>query len=327
MPSQNNEWSQIPVQLWGEMKSNEGKRISVHPASDVTFVNHNDSHLAPRLFVWGAGGDSGYTFQNMRQGIAYRLAQQPTIHRGNWQTLDVSESDAHSTYELRNVNLFYTVPKTYGELVADVKPDLPWADDHFLERVSGEPSNPSPSYVNWPHHTGQADRHVQDKVFSHTYPERFWPKFANVGNKRPNGRQVYVPHNGIRFEYGDLNGVVEQLVKNPMTRQAVLPVWFPEDTGATDRRVPCSLTYHFMADDEYRLSMWYSMRACDFVRHFHNDVYFASLLLSWMCKEVTNRTAGNHLPSYAPMSLGEVNMNISSLHAFKGDFHKMGYSA
>lgn len=297
-------------------------QINPYP-TDIKLYPSRDAEIVPRLHVWGAGGDSPYSFTSMRQGLIQALLRAPLIDRRTWQTLNVEGSDAHRTREIRNVSIFYTPPSDILELQDQVKPDLPWAEEHFRERVSGEPLNPPPSYVMWPHHNGSANLHVTDEVFSHTYPERFWPRFANVGETRPNGRQVFVPHNGIRFEYGDLDGVVQQLVNNPMTRQAVLPVWFPEDTGATDRRVPCSLTYHFMADENMRLSVWYSLRACDLLRHFHNDVYFASRLLQWVCEWV-NWHSGR---GSQPITTGEVNMTISSLHAFKGDLIKWGYSA
>lgn len=306
-------YSQIPPELFDEMRPAPKAAQRLH-IRDVS-VAVTGAQRVPRLHVWGAGGDSPYGFAEMRQGLLEALLRTTLIDRGRWQTLDVSGSEPHKTFELRNVALFYTPPSDILALQDDVKPDLPWADAHFEERVGGEPVNPPPSFVQWPHHNGSADLHVTNEVFSHTYPERFWPKHAGdtaVADSFKMG--------GIRFAYGDLGDVVTQLVKNPMTRQAVLPVWFPEDTGATDRRVPCTLTYHFMADNQDRLSMWYSMRACDFSRHFHNDVYFAARLLQWVVNQVND-----HRDLYE-FSIGEVNMTISSLHLFKGDAIKMGYS-
>lgn len=265
-----------------------------------------------RLWVFAAGGHDGPAFSDMKRSIAKHLLEEPTIHRGKWQTLDVSNSTVHSTYELRNVTIFYTIPSTLEELQRDVRPDLPWADEHFAERVSGRPFNPPPSYVKWPHHGGNNGRHLDHDQFSHTYPERFWPKYAGD----PAGETRTWPNRGVRYNYGDLNQLVGQLVANPLTRQAVLPVWFPEDTGAIDRRVPCSLTYHFMADADNTLHVWYSLRACDFVRHFHNDVYFAARLLTWVAQSVLDRGG----PCFA---LGELNMTISSLHAFVGDTERI----
>lgn len=289
------------------------------PEGDVTHLRllPQTRSAAPRLTVWGAGGDSPYSFDSMRQGIAQRLLETEPIHRGKWQTLDVSESSMHATRELRNVSLFYTVPREPRDLRNEVKPDLPWAEEHHEERVGREPLNPSPSYLRWPHHAGSSARHLDgpDQRFSHTYPERFWP--TRAGYAAATG----TTNRGLWYEYGDLDGVVGQLVENPLTRQAVLPVWFPEDTGATDRRVPCSLSYHFMSDGDGRLSVWYSLRACDFVRHFHNDVFFACRLLQWVIDEVWNAT-NDGLASWAFVP-GELNMTISSLHAFMGDEERL----
>lgn len=268
------------------------------------------------LYVYGAGGDSPYDFQTLRKALSAQLKSAPRIHRGTWQTLDVSGSDLHITRELINYSLFYTVPESIVDLMDDVQPDLPWAEEHFLERVGHEPLNPPPSHVNWPHHGSDKARHLEDGVkFSHTYPERFWPRYAGDNDERSSILFPRAATRGIRFDYGDLAGVVEQLVANPLTRQAVLPVWFPEDTGATDRRVPCTIAYHFMADENHRLHTWYYLRACDFVRHFHNDVYFAGRLMQWMIDECHGRGV-----VFKP---GNLNLTISSLHAFEGDLGKM----
>lgn len=270
--------------------------------------------MGTKLWVFAAGGENGPTFGDMKLQIGKHLLEEPTIHRGQWQTLDVAQSPAHATYELRNVSIFYSAPHTWRELVQDVQPDMPWAEEHFQERVSGEPLNPAPSYLRWPHHGGDSERHVDSGVFSHTYPERFWPKYA--GDPAGDGETRTWPNRGIRYNYGDLNELVQQLIANPLTRQAVLPVWFPEDTGAIDRRVPCSLYYHFMAEDDHTLHVWYSLRSCDFVRHFHNDVYFAARLLEWVASKVQCRGGTS-------FGLGEVNLTISSLHAFVGDTERI----
>jgi hypothetical protein len=270
----------------------------------------------PSMYVYPCGDDTGFSFQMAREAIADQLRNAPRIQRGTWQTIDVSGSDLHITRELMNYALVYHVPPTREELVFDVQPDMPWADEHFAERVSGLPLNPPPSHVNWPHHGSDKARHLDDnEIFSHTYPERFWPKRA--GQPWVQYREDYKPNRGVRFEYGDLADVIGQFVANPYTRQAYLPVWFPEDTGATDRRVPCTLGYHFMCDADMRLHMWYYLRACDFVRHFHNDVYFAARLLQWVSEGVRiQRPEIEFTP-------GRLNMTISSLHAFEGDMGRL----
>jgi hypothetical protein len=249
------------------------------------------------------------------------LQSAPIIHTGEWQAMDTSASMAHRTHELEDVALVWeAIPKDPAIMIPAI--DVGWADEHFAERVSGKPLNPAPSHVNWPYAVrGNADHIDETTRFDHTYPERFWPKFANVGETRPNGRQVFVPHNGIRFEYGDLSDVVNLFLKHPLTRQAYLPIWFPEDTGAIDgQRVPCTLGYHFMQRGGL-LSCRYYIRSVDAYRHLSNDVYFAALLMQWVCDEIERRTSGAYIP--LKLKPGKLVMHIGSLHTFTGDYAKV----
>lgn len=245
------------------------------------------------------------------------LIKAPKINRRTWQAMDVSQSPLHVTRELINVIIQHQLPAGQDRvqlLRDDFEPDLPWADEHFAERVSGQPLNPPPSHVRWPYHGSNTGRHLDDGVqFSHTYPERFWPKYAGHAGE-PGPLNV---HRGIRSSYGDLNGVINQLVNNPLTRQAYLPVWFPEDTGETVLRVPCTLGYHFMADDTGVLHGWYYLRSCDFTRHLHNDLYFATRLMLWVADQVALRS-DNEI-ELNPQFLTVV---ISSLHLFEGDIRE-----
>lgn len=258
-----------------------------------------------------------FEFGAMRQILVKQLRSRFAVHRGTWQSEDVSQSDAHATFELPNLTFITTIPETMQTLQDYVSPDLPWAEDHFQERVSGEPLNPAPSYVNWPYHsTAQRDRHVHGGVFSHTYPERFWPKRANPDEvmQFQNGRHAEI-NCGIRYAYGDLDDVVALLVKEPFTRQAYLPVWFPEDTGAVgDVRVPCTLGYHFIRRG-MELDCNYIIRSCDVYRHFTNDVYMAARLCQWVVQSIST---GENM-----IRVGHLNMFISNLHLFRGDIWKI----
>lgn len=190
-----------------------------------------------------------------------------------------------------------------------IKPSLPWAEDHFQERVSGEPLNPAPSYQWWPYYKQPEDWEIDgDHTFSHTYPERI-----NTDHIK-----------GIRYHYGNLSDVLDLLCKNPKTRQAYLPIWFPEDTGAVHgERVPCSIGYLFTCkeveaprEDEkglfYEMDIHYNLRSCDFVRHFDNDMYMAGRLLQWVC-QVLNEVSDYHFKPH------HLNVNIANLHIFKGE--------
>lgn len=265
------------------------------------------------------------SFQYIHRCIGRDLLRKgKEVKAKTWHAVDISDSAAHVSHELQDVSFCVEMPHSMELAQRIIDPQLPWAEDHFQERVSGQPLNPPPSADYWLK-PGQSDRHRKDfggetTEYSHTYPERFWPRMANVGTQRPNGREVYVPHNGIRFEYGDLDDVVELLVKDPLTRQAYLPVWFPEDTGAHHgERVPCSLGYHFMVR-EGQLSVTYMIRSVDFVRHFCDDVYLAVRLAQWMNEALVEAGADLNLGG---IGVGRLTMHIMSMHYFEGDRKRM----
>lgn len=245
---------------------------------------------------------------------------------GQWQGLDIKGDRSKVTWELREASLVIGMPDSMSEVQSLISPNLPWAEDHFQERVAGQPLNPPPSQAWWPFaQQGHAD-HLKEGKFSHTYPERFWPKYAGyefeegAGDWSPwDGWNPHHPaHQGIRFDYGDLLDVVGRLIDNPWTRQAYLPVWFPEDTGAPKgERVPCTLGYLFMIRDN-KLHVTYHIRACDFMRHFRDDVYMAIRLGQWVLENFMYGAFQHDLHS-GDITMGELTMHISSFHIFEGD--------
>lgn len=131
---------------------------------------------------------------------------------------------------------------------------------------------------------------------------------------------------GIRYRYGDLNDVVSLLAKEPYTRQAYLPVFFPEDTGAHHgERVPCTLGYHFLLR-EGKLHINYFIRSCDYLRHFRDDVYLAGRLCQWIVHQLIVKeawTGATEQALWGNVTPGTLTMFISSLHVFEGDLPKM----
>lgn len=251
---------------------------------------------------------------------------------GQWQSRDVSGDPSKVTWELREAVLEIRMGESMDQAQAAILPNLPWAEDHFQERVMGRPINPPPSNAWWPYAQAGHKDHVDGAgKFSHTYPERFWPRHA--GHSRGNcpfvaemedGKEPgfysdnwdcdHKARRGIRFHYGDLYDVILRLVENPYTRQAYLPVWFPEDTGAPKgERVPCSLGYLFMIRDN-ELHVTYHIRSCDFMRHFRDDVYMAMRLGQYIRDAFIAGTSQDNV-----LGMGTLTMHISSLHIFEGD--------
>lgn len=243
------------------------------------------------------------------------------VDTGHWQSL--SGVPQTKTIELTNVHLTFggdlkPLPATVEGLQGYFKPNLPWAEDHFQERVSGDPLNPGEQFRNWPWYRSGVEDHKARGQFSHTYMERFWPRYAPEGVWSQKARQMSMGGQaGIRYRYGDLNDVLDLLAREPYTRQAYLPVWFPEDTGAHHRgRVPCTLGYHFMMR-ERKLHIMYPMRSLDFVRYARDDFYMAARLGLWVLEQLWLASGCDGI--WNNVTLGELNVVTSSLHIFEND--------
>ena len=204
-----------------------------------------------------------------------------------WQGIEAPDD----MFEIMNHSFQMFIPQSLEELIDEVKPNLPWADEHFFERVGGLPLNPPPSHVNWPFAQKNNEKFGGNSRFSHTYPERIWPKYAS---DEPNTKL-----SGIRFDYGDLGDVIDLLEKEPFTRQAFLPIWFPEDTGVTHgERVPCTIGYHLMRRGNW-FHISYFIRSCDYIRHFRDDIYLAIRKLMWVLEELKRRNWSNDKIKFA----------------------------
>lgn len=273
--------------------------------------------------------DGGYA--HTVRALRTSLLAAPEVDVGEWHSQKVEGIPQLVTRELRDVTLSFPLPALMGdeastctELIQSlIEPNLPWAEEHFLERVDGAPLNPPPSAANWPFAQAGHEAHTdENKQFSHTYPERFWPKTAgDFWMPGERGEAQKVPAYGIRFDYGNLDDVVQLLRRSLYTRQAFLPVWFPEDTGAVHKeRVPCSLGYHFLFRDG-KLNVTYMIRSCDFVRHFRDDVYMAARLCQWVAEQLPG---GEWLDETPPtIDIGDLTMHTMSMHIFQGDVAKL----
>jgi hypothetical protein len=206
------------------------------------------------------------------------------------------------------------IPSDVSELIKQVNPNLPWADEHFEERICGLPLNPPPSHVNWPFSQRGNEKFGGTTKFSHSYPERIWPKYGELEN----GLRSDKPADkikGIRYEYGDFGDVIDLLEREPFTRQAFLPIWFPEDTGTVHgERVPCTIGYHFIRRGNY-LHVVYYIRSCDYRRHFRDDIYLACRKVQWAIERLKEKNPS----SWNDVVPGYLSMHITSLHCFDSE--------
>lgn len=247
------------------------------------------------------------------------------VHTEKWQAMDIAHKPEAQMVEVLHYRLVADLEgELHHEAYADgLEPNLPWADNHFEERICGFPLNPGTEWKNWPW-GNSADTHRDNEKFNHNYMERYWPKHAgqvkvatqNLMDYQPRYVAALPPLRGIYHEYGDLNNLIDLLAKEPSTRQAYMPIWFPEDTGTTHSgRKPCTLGYHFIMR-KGRLDIRYDIRSCDMYRHFRDDIYLTirlGLHILERCKEINPE-------AWHGVVLGNFIMNITSLHMFINDY-------
>lgn len=279
------------------------------------------------------------TFQHIRAHTwNLFLSQGHKVHTEKWQGVDISKRPEMASYELMNYTFTHDLQGN-GDLQHwrdDIQPNLPWADDHFGERVCGKPINPGVEWANWPWGHSASKFLDETGMFNHNYMERYWPKYAGRAAEPTKTAEEFVRSHeqfredvgydlrergvrrGIRNEYGDLNDLVQSLAKNPLSRQEWFPIFHPEDVGeVVGGRKPCSLGYQFWVRGG-RLHVYYPLRSCDFFRHMQDDIYLTIRLLIWVlnrCREIDE--------AWFDVHLGTFTMHCTSLHVFANDMVQM----
>lgn len=118
---------------------------------------------------------------------------------------------------------------------------------------------------------------------------------------------------------GILVRIIQELAKNPDTRQAILGIWNPvKDTSRIGgiKRVPCSMYYQVIIRNGM-VHLIYNQRSCDVVTHFGNDVY-----LAWKLKEYIKDNVKKLAPDM-DLKSGYLYHNIASLHAYRKDWETL----
>lgn len=202
------------------------------------------------------------------------------IHPNSMQNKVVKDDDDFSTKEITNYSYCLTTVFKRGFLFYADPSAKDWADAEFEERVATQYTNPG---------TAWKER------------AEIWKQFLNE-----KGEFDYAYHDRIEKS---LNLVIEELKKNPDSRQAIISIWDPniDPKGlGGEFRVPCSMYYQILVRNE-RVHIVYNQRSADVVTHFGNDVYLAWRLMEYVAEKI------NILPGY-------LYHNIGSLHAYKKDW-------
>lgn len=224
------------------------------------------------------------------------LHQKNVVKPNRWQGVKI-DSDMK---EVDNIFIQMEMCQSFQELAKQTKADLPWAEDHFQERLAG-PSNPGEQYKHWPHWKPDA-KYMEGQIFSHTYQERFWPEKKE----------------GIRYDMGNWEDIKQRMSEDPGTRQAFFSIWHPEDqSNDFVRRLPCTIGYWFKINNN-QLDVTYLIRSCDARRHLRNDVYMTQRLAADMYDYLIERK-----DFYPYLKFGKMTMWIGSLHCFVSDEYSL----
>lgn len=223
----------------------------------------------------------------------------------------LTDTSDYDTVEL--MNYAYTVTSARFE---ELNPVQPWADAEWKERLAGAqgvPANPGEAWQLRNEDEGDRNHTWEDYLEIDGQPRRTHQDAAQhrgeVTALFANSRQRH----RIAFSYaypdrlaanGQVEAVIDALRRDPMSRQAYVTMWQPIDAGRLgQRRVPCSLGWHFLFRDG-ALHMTYFMRSCEFSTHFQNDIYLAMRLQE-------------HVSTEARLPRGRFAHFMSSLHCYE----------
>lgn len=194
------------------------------------------------------------TFTEAEHEIRRELAERSIIVQPEtMQDKVVAENMDYLTKEVQNFQYTVTQPR-----LEDLNPIQPWADAEFQERVLGavymQPVNPGNAWE---------------------FRKEVWAEFLE------HHHEVTMGHPEFSYTYserlsGQIKRIIDELKLHPNSRQLIASIWDPRIDLARlgRRRVPCSLSYQFL-NRQGRLDMTYTMRSCDFITHWSNDVYLA----------------------------------------------------
>lgn len=205
------------------------------------------------------------------------------VHPKTYQDTYIGDNPDFETMELQNY--IYTV---INPDPSKIECERDYCKAEWLDRregILGMPLNPGRSWLTrkkvWSEFLGD------DGKFAYTYPERF-------------------------AKYKQVQRVIQQLRKDPDSRQGFISVWDPSDVEKLGglSRVPCSLGY-LVQVRKGKVNLTYLQRSCDFATHMGNDMALAAGLQYYITAEL--------LSDHIEYQVGTFTHWIGSLHIFKKD--------
>jgi len=207
------------------------------------------------------------------------------VHPETMQDKNVKDNDDFITKEIQGYSFMITSQKFIWQDIKELGLNRAYIDEEVDARISSTYLNPGEAYLNrlevW-------QQFLHDGKFSYTYNERI--------------REQLTP-------------ILENLIKNPNTRQAIITLYDKDKDLANiggKARIPCSMYYQFLRrvrDNVEYLDCIYTMRSCDFYTHFPYDI---ALTMGFQ----------RALADYLDIEPGRFTQFIGSLHAYRKDWNK-----
>lgn len=199
-------------------------------------------------------------------------------HNKTVQDKNIEGLDEYTMKELVGYSYAILDFSDMDEMITDNGLSLEWCKADFKERISPEYINPGEAYKLRP----VWDEFLHDGKFSYTYNERIRTQLAKT----------------IDVIKNDVN-----------TRQGIIEI-YNSDKDSENRggvkRIPCSMYYQFITDQNGKLDVIYNIRSNDFGEHYPYDIWMAISLLKYVADK-------------CGLEVGKLIYFAGSLHAFKKD--------
>jgi thymidylate synthase len=208
------------------------------------------------------------------------------VHPETYQDKKVKDDPNFCPKEIQGYSYSITNLDAIYQDFLDLGGNGKYAEAEYLDRISLSWENPGNAWVN---RKSTWEPFIQDNGrFSYTYNERFREQLPMI---------------------------IEELQRNPNTRQAVITMYDRHQDMANlggKARIPCSMYYQYLLrrvplTKDLRLDSIYTMRSCDIYTHFIYDVYLATMVQKYIAGSIG-------------VEYGKFTQFIGSLHAYKKDY-------
>lgn len=197
------------------------------------------------------------------------------VHPQTMQDKHVGDDEQYQTLELSPYGFTILDGSDRDTFIRDLGYNFEWCMDDFGERIGPAMQNhPGLNPGNAHKHRPEWAEFLRHGRFAYTYSERL----------------ALIPLGGA---FSALKIVIRELMQNPNTRQAVLPIFNASidlNNAGGVARIPCSMHYQFLHRHD-GLHAIYTMRSTDFKTHFPYDIWHALELQKYIADCISDKPA------------------------------------